>query len=158
VNAEALAGLAIDPPLQLAHPASSLSLAAASLACQRAVAHACALGVRVNVAVVDRSGILIAFQRMPGAPLHSMDVAVDKAYTATSFNFPTREWGDVLATFSETVQKGILLRPRLVVFGGGVPLREQGELLGAIGVSGASEEQDEQCALAGVVAIGADRV
>lgn len=154
MSAEALAeraGLA-----RLSLPAATISLEAANLACQAAVARAGQLGVRVNVAVVDRSGVLVAFQRMPGAPLHSMDVAIDKAYTAASFGFPTREWTEVLTGFSEAVQKGILLRPRLVVFGGGLPLREGEEILGAIGVSGASEEQDEECAREGVAAAGAD--
>ncbi|HJV25963.1 MAG TPA: heme-binding protein [Aromatoleum sp.] len=122
---------------------------AAQQAAVAAIEEAERLGVSVNVAVVDRSGVLIAFLRMPDASLHSIDVAMDKAYTAASFRFPTSQWGEVLAGFSEPVQRGIVLRPRLVVFGGGVPIEADGQVIGAIGVSGASEDEDERCARAG---------
>jgi uncharacterized protein GlcG (DUF336 family) len=122
---------------------------AAQQAAMAAIEEAESLGVSVNVAVVDRSGVLMAFLRMPDASLHSIDVAMDKAYTAASFRFPTSQWGEVLTGFSEPVQRGLLLRPRLVVFGGGVPIETDGQVIGAIGVSGASEEEDERCAQAG---------
>ena len=90
---------------------------AAAAAVAAAVAHADALGVRINAAVVDGAGTLMAFLRMPG---------------------------------DEALRLGMPHRPRLVVFGGGLPLREGGELIGGIGVSGASAEQDEACARAGL--------
>jgi uncharacterized protein GlcG (DUF336 family) len=127
---------------------------AAHIAVRAAADKALSLGVRVNIAVVDRSGIDIAFLRMPGAALHSMDVARDKAYTAASFGFPTKNWAELLKSFSDEVQKGIIVRPRLVVFGGGIPVVADGEIIGAIGVSGASEEEDEICARAGIAALG----
>ena len=74
-----------------------------------AAAHACVgaavkaagvLGLRVNVAVVDAGGVLAAFLRMPGAPLHSVDIAIDKAYTAASFGLATSQWRAVLAEHS----------------------------------------------------------
>lgn len=108
------------------------------------------IGVNINVAVVDRSGTLMAFLRMSEASLHSMDTAIDKAYTAASFRFPTSQWTEVLAGFSEIVQLGILQRPRLVPFGGGLPIHVDGQVIGAIGVSGGNVEQDEQCATAGL--------
>lgn len=108
------------------------------------------IGVNINVAVVDRSGTLMAFLRMSEASLHSMDTAIDKAYTAASFRFPTSQWTEVLAGFSEIVQLGILQRPRLVAFGGGLPIQVDGQVIGAIGVSGGNVEQDEQCATAGL--------
>lgn len=140
--------------MELSQKHSSIHWEAAHAAVRGSVDKALALGVRVNAAVVDRSGIEIAFLRMPGAALHSMDVARDKAYTAASFGFPTKNWTEVLKSFSEEVQKGIILRPRLVVFGGGLPIRVDGEVIGAIGVSGASEEEDEICAAAGIAALG----
>lgn len=130
---------------------------AAHIAVRAAVDRARELGVSINAAVVDRSGIQLAFLRMPGAALHSMDVALDKAYTAASFGFPSGHWSELLKTFSPEVQKGIIQRPRLVIFGGGIPILVDGQIIGAIGVSGASEEQDEDCARAGLVVIGADR-
>lgn len=127
---------------------------AAARAVRAAVEAAAALGLRINVAVVDRSGVPAAFLRMPGAPLHSVGIALDKAYTAASFGLATSRWSEVLTQHSEAVRVGLTQRPRFVAFGGGVPLMEAGELIGAIGVSGATEDEDEQCALAGARAIG----
>lgn len=112
-------------------------------------------GLRVNIAVVDRSGVLAGFVRMAGAPLHSVEIAVDKAYTAASFGLETARWHEALREHSEAVRDGLLRRPRFVAFGGGVPIVLGGELMGGIGVSGASEEQDAMIARAGLAAIGA---
>jgi uncharacterized protein GlcG (DUF336 family) len=113
-------------------------------------------GIKVNVAVVDTGGNLIAFLRMPGAFLHSIEIAIDKAYTAAGFGLPTAAWTEALATHSPAVRSGIPLRPRMVCFGGGFPLRHDGRLIGGIGVSGGSELEDETCARAGLSAIGLD--
>jgi uncharacterized protein GlcG (DUF336 family) len=126
---------------------------AAAQAVAAAVVHAGTLGVRINVAVTDGAGTLMAFLRMPGAFVHSVDIAIDKAGTAASFGFPTAQWPQILAG-DEALRLGMPHRPRLVVFGGGLPLRESDELIGGIGVSGASAEQDEACARAGLTAIG----
>jgi uncharacterized protein GlcG (DUF336 family) len=127
---------------------------AASRAAQAAAAAAGRLGVRVNVAVVDAAGLLAAFVRMPGAPLHSIDIAIDKAYTAASFGLPTGAWHDALAAHSAAVRQGLVLRPRFVAFGGGLPIVDDGVRIGGIGVSGGSEAQDENCARAGLDAAG----
>ncbi|UJW80628.1 GlcG/HbpS family heme-binding protein [Hydrogenophaga sp. SL48] len=137
----------------LSVPSSVITASAASLACQAAVAHAEVLGIRINVAVTDASGVLAAFLRMPNAFLHSIDIAIDKAYTAASFGFPTSQWPQVLAG-DEALRLGLPLRPRLVVFGGGLPIAADGARLGGIGVSGGSAEQDEACARAGLQALG----
>ena len=111
-------------------------------------------GIRVNVAVVDAGGNLAAFLRMPGAFLHSIDIAIDKAYTAAGFGLPTGAWSGVLQSHSAAVREGIPLRPRMVCFGGGLPITHEGRVIGGIGVSGGSEEEDEACARAGLVALG----
>jgi uncharacterized protein GlcG (DUF336 family) len=111
-------------------------------------------GIKVNVAVVDAGGNLAAFLRMPGAFLHSIDIAIDKAYTAAGFGLPTSAWTEALASHSPAVRSGIPMRPRMVCFGGGLPLRHEGQLVGGIGVSGGSELEDETCARAGLIAIG----
>lgn len=140
-----------------AQPASvsgaTVSVAAAHAGVAAAVAHAEVLGVRINVAVVDAGGHLAAFLRMPGAFLHSVDIAIDKAYTAASFGFPTRQWRAVFGS-DELLKTALSQRPRLVVIDGGLPLRDGGLLIGGIGVSGASAEQDEACAQAGIAAMG----
>lgn len=128
-------------------PAAARAAHAAADAAER-------LGVRVNVAVVDAAGLLAAFVRMPGAPLHSIDIAIDKAYTAASFGLPTDAWHVALASHSDAVRQGLVLRPRFVAFGGGLPIVEGDALIGGIGVSGGSEAQDAQCAHAGLDAAG----
>jgi uncharacterized protein GlcG (DUF336 family) len=130
-----------------------LTAEAAAVAAAAAVSHAKALGIRVNVALTDSSGVLAAFLRMPGAFIHSVDIAIDKAFTAASFGFPTAGWKDAVAA-DEMLRIGLNQRPRLVMFGGGLPLREGGVLIGGIGVSGGSAEQDEACAAAGIAALG----
>ena len=119
-----------------------------------AVQAAADMGIRINVAVVDAGGNLAAFLRMPGAFLHSIDLAIDKAYTSASFGLPTSQWPAVLEQHSAAVREGIVRRPRFVGFGGGLPIVEAGQCIGGIGVSGGSEEQDEACAKAGLAAIG----
>ena len=127
---------------------------AAHAAVGAAVQAAQDMGACVNVAVVEASGLLAAFLRMPGAPLHSVDIAIDKAYTAVSFGVPTHQWAETLQSHSAAVREGIVLRPRFVAFGGGLPIVEAGQRIGAIGVSGGSEEQDQQIAQAGLTALG----
>ena len=127
---------------------------AAHRAVGAAVQAAQAMGVRINVAVVDASGVLVAFLRMPGAPLHSVDIAMDKAYTAVSFGLATSQWQEALQQHSAAVRDGLVRRPRFVAFGGGLPLMEGGKRLGGIGVSGGSEQEDEACARAGLAALG----
>jgi uncharacterized protein GlcG (DUF336 family) len=130
----------------------TITAEAAARAVQAAVAHANALGIRINVAVTDVSGTLAAFLRMPGAFLHSIDIAIDKAYTAASFGFPTSQWQALLDS-DPALRIGMPHRQRLVVFGGGLPIVVAGERLGGIGVSGGSAEQDAECAQAGIDAL-----
>lgn len=142
--------------MKLAIPQSTISWEAAHAAVEAAVHEATRLGVRINVAAVDGSGNLAAFLRMPGAFPQSINIAIDKAYTAAGFGFPTANWMEVFGD-NEAMKLGFSAQPRLIIFGGGLPIRSSGELIGGIGVSGASEEQDEICAQAGLRAIGADQ-
>jgi uncharacterized protein GlcG (DUF336 family) len=139
--------------MRLSSPAEVISAEAALAAVKAAAGKAEELGVRINVAVVDGGGNLAAFLRCPGAFLHSIEIAIDKAYTAASFGFPTADWGAVL-NGDEALRQGLMLRPRLVMIGGGVPIKHNGATIGGIGVSGASEEQDAICAAAGLAALG----
>lgn len=138
--------------MQVAATIPGISAEAASAACAAAVAHATANGWKINVAVVDRGGNLMAFLRMPGAFIHSIDIAIDKAYTSASFGFPTKAWMGAIG-HDDGMKFGFSNQPRLIVFGGGLPIGE-GEWIGGIGVSGASESEDEECARAGLAAIG----
>ncbi len=122
------------------------------MAVNAAVEKAAELGLRINVAVTDPGGNLAAFLRMPGAFLHSIDIAIDKAYTAAGFGFPTSQWEGALPPGS-LLREGIQHRPRLVSFGGGLPIVIEDRLIGGVGVSGGSEDEDELCAAAAIAAI-----
>lgn len=142
--------------MNLSHGTSSITTEAAHAAVAAGVAKARERGWRMNLAVVDHGGNLIAFLKNEDAPLHSTSLAIDKAYTSLSFNMPSKDWEKVLAASSEEVRRGIVTRERLVVFGGGLPIRKDGCLLGAIGASGGMEDQDEICIRAALAVIGAD--
>lgn len=137
--------------MQVATLTPGISADAAAAAVAAAVRHATEHGWRINAAVVDRGGNLMAFLRMPGAFLHSIDLAIDKAYTAASFGFPTRDWMSLVGG-DEGMKLGFSSQPRLIVFGGGLPIGRE-DWIGGIGVSGASESEDEECARAGLAAI-----
>ncbi len=140
--------------MQVTASMPGITAEAASAACSAAVAYAAARGWRINVAVVDRGGNLMAFLRQPGAYIHSINIAIDKAYTSASFGFPTKAWMGAIG-HDDGMKFGFSNQPRLIVFGGGLPMPgEGGEWIGGIGVSGASESEDEECARAGLAAIG----
>ncbi len=137
----------------------TLTYAGARAVLDAAVAHAARIGVPVNVCVADTAGDVLASARMDGAALLSYDIAVDKAYTVAAFGgLPTHAWFDVIND-EPSLREGIVHRDRLVVFGGGVPVRVGGEFVGAVGVSGGSAEQDREIAEAGAAAadLSADR-
>lgn len=102
------------------------------------------LNVAVNIAVVDEGGHLVAFSRMDNAPILSIEIAQNKAYTAVAFGIPTHEWYPMIEN-EPALKTGIVHTERLVVFGGGYPIYSDGKLAGGIGVSGGSEEQDQLC-------------
>ena len=111
-------------------------------------------GLRVNVAVSDRWGRRLAFQRRPGAMVASSAVASAKALTACTFNTPTSV---LVETVSRHDQEELgRLNDGLVFSGGGFPIRSAGLLLGGIGVSGASTKEDAELALHALAAGGFD--
>ncbi|RLA21277.1 MAG: heme-binding protein [Gammaproteobacteria bacterium] len=130
----------------------NISSQAASEMVIAAVLKAEEIGVKINVSVCDTSGIEIAFLRMNGAFIHSISIAKDKAYTSASFGFSTSQWGEILKG-NDQLEAGIVRRDRLVTFGGGLPIESDGDLLGGVGVSGGSEEEDGICAQAGLDAV-----
>jgi uncharacterized protein GlcG (DUF336 family) len=134
---------------------SNVSTEAACIISQAAIDHAGKLGIAINVSVVDSAATEIAFLRMNNSFLPSMGIAKDKAYTAAGFGMATMQWKDILAE-SVQLQAGMVQRPRVVTFGGGVPIFEDNELVGAVGVSGGSEEEDIACAQAGIDAVFGD--
>lgn len=132
----------------------SLALPTAGAIADRALAAAEAAGVAICVAVVDRAGYPLVFKRQPGAPFHSIDIALDKAYTAVSFGRPTGQWSERLAKGTEMLRHGLMHRERFVGFGGGLPILHEGARVGAIGISGGSEAQDIEFCEAALAGLG----
>lgn len=118
-----------------------------------AVEKAAAMGIPMCIAICDPSGTLVQFLRMDHAPLLSVNIAQDKAYTAVSFGMATHEWHDFIKDDAPLLH-GIVHTPRLVVFGGGYPIKIDGELVGGIGVSGGHYSHDMEVALAALAAAG----
>ena len=111
-------------------------------------------GMRRKAASTPPASTTATLTRRPSAPLHSVEIAIDKAYTAASFGLDTAAWAQVLRGHSDAVRAGLVLRPRFVAFGGGVPIVVEGQRIGALGVSGGSEEQDGAIARAALAALG----
>jgi uncharacterized protein GlcG (DUF336 family) len=128
-----------------------ISAEAALRAVEAAVAKGRERGVAVVAAVVDISGDLVACLRADGAFSASVTIAKDKAYTAAVFGAATDDLSNALKD-NPVLHHGIAIRPGVVLFGGGVPVVEDGAVIGAVGVSGGSEDDDRACAKAGAAA------
>lgn len=131
--------------------ARSLDLNDAKRAAEAAEAEAKSNGWPVVIAIVDAAGHLLYLQRNDGAQLGSIDVALGKATTAALFRRPTKDWEERLAEG----RLGYLSFPNRTLLEGGVPVLVDGEVVGAIGVSGVKSGEDAQIARAGVAALGA---
>lgn len=132
---------------------TTLTYAGASAVLDAGLAHAAEIGVPVNLAVTDPAGHLLAFARMDGAPFLSTSIAQDKAWTVAAFNgVATHEFFGLIEG-EPALREGIVHRDRLVVFGGGVAIRVDGALVGAVGVSGGSADQDRAIAEAAAAAL-----
>jgi glc operon protein GlcG len=131
----------IPPKLPFNTPyGEPISLERAQALLQAAIAEATRRGWPLNIAVVDSGSNLVAFARMDGAMLASIAIAQHKARTAAKFRRPTR-------AFEDAVQKQnsvyVLTLDDIIASRGGIPLIENGKLIGAIGCSGGSGSQDE---------------
>jgi uncharacterized protein GlcG (DUF336 family) len=117
-----------------------------------AVAKAIELGVTENVAVLDDGGNLKAFSRMDGAPILSIEMAQNKAYTAL-FGVSTQDFFNFIQG-DPSLLAGIPALPRVAAWGGGFPIKVNGEVVGAIGLSGAPTVQnDVDCARAALALV-----
>jgi glc operon protein GlcG len=132
----------------------SLSLADAKRALQAAEQEANREGWPVAIAVVDPAGYLVAFSKLDNTQLGSIEVAMQKAKTATLYRRTTKELEDRLIAGGANLK--VLSLPGLPIEGG-VPIIVQGKIVGAIGVSGVQSTQDAQVAAAGAAALAAPR-
>lgn len=138
--------------------ATTLTYDGARVCLEAAAGRAQELGVPVNIAVCDAGGNQLAFARLDGAPLLSISIAQDKAYSVAGFNgVPTDEWFGMIEA-EPALREGIVHRDRLVIFAGGSPVTIDGALVGAVGVSGGTAEQDGEIAAAGASAIPANGI
>lgn len=129
-----------------------ISYSSASTAVQAALDHAAQNGWYVAAIVVDPSGHMVAAGRMDGAPAAVADFAFDKARTAV-LGKSTRAFGERMLSNPE-LGLGLVNRPGLCAWDGGMPILENGVLIGAMGVSGAAGPDDILCVEAGLAAIG----
>jgi uncharacterized protein GlcG (DUF336 family) len=111
------------------------------------------IGQPMNIAVVDAGGNLIAHVRMDGAWIGSIDISINKAFTSRAFDISTKDLGDNSQPGQQFFGIHASNHGKIMVFAGGIPLKKDGEVVGAIGVSGGSGEQDHQVAEAGVAAL-----
>jgi uncharacterized protein GlcG (DUF336 family) len=136
-----------------ASQAAGLTLAAARRMVAAAQETARALRVAMSVAVVDAGDQLVAFERMDGADLVTIGLARDKAFSALVNRMPTRDLAPLVQPGAEFYGYDSLAGGRMVVFAGGMPLERSGVLIGALGVSGGSADEDQQAADAAVAAL-----
>src|SRR5579859_720506 len=122
----------------------NLETARKVIAAAEAKAHQ--IGQPMNIAVVDGGGNLVAHVRMDGAWIGSIDISMNKAFTSRAFDISTKD----LAAHSQSGGQFFGIHAsnhgRIMVFAGGIPLKEKGEVVGAIGVSGGSGDQDHAVA------------
>lgn len=110
------------------------------------------IGVPMNIAVVDAGNNLTAFIRMDNAWLGSIDIAQGKAFSARAFDMSTKDLGEAAQSGKPLFGINTSNHGKIIIFAGGIPLKEDGKVVGAIGVSGGTVEQDQEVAEAGVEA------
>lgn len=138
--------------MQISSQRPTVTAEAARAAIEAAERKAREIGVPMVIAVCDESGTLKAFSRMDGAALLSVQIAQDKAYTAVGFGLPTHQWYEFIKD-DPPLRAGAPSIPRLIVFGGGYPIKDGEQIVGGLGVSGGHYHQDMQVAEAGLAAL-----
>ncbi len=127
-------------------PQKKMTLKLAKILMQKVEEKAIEWGMKIVVAVSDSSGRPIAVHVMDGAYMGSYDVAVNKTYTAIAFQMSTEALGKLAAPGESLYGIQFTNEGKIVIFGGGEPLKSEEEIIGAVGVSGGSAVQDTQLA------------
>lgn len=112
------------------------------------------IGQPMNIAVVDAGANLVAFERQEGAWLGSIDISMNKAFTARAFDIETKALGENSQSGDQFFGIHVSNHGRIMIFAGGVPLKRGGEVVGGVGVSGGSGKQDQAVAEAAAAAFG----
>ena len=108
------------------------------------------LGIPYNIAVVDAGGSLVAHVRMDGAWLGSIDIAIHKAFTSRAFDMPTEDLGKMAQSGKPLFGINSTNHERVVIFAGGMPVKDGNAVVGAVGASGGTVEQDQKVVEAAV--------
>ncbi len=132
---------------------SALTLATARTLIAAAEKRAEEIGQPMNIAVVDAGGQLIAHVRMDGAWMGSVDISIKKAWTSRAFDIQTKDLGDNSQPGQQFYGIDASNGGKVMIFAGGIPLSSDGVVVGGLGVSGGSGEQDQSVAEAGVAAL-----
>ena len=111
------------------------------------------IGQPMNIAVVDAGGVLVAHVRMDGAWRGSVDIAIDKAWTARAFDVETNALAKLAQPGADFYGIHVSNGGRVMIFAGGIPLKRGDEVVGAVGVSGGSGKQDHEVAEAAAKAL-----
>jgi uncharacterized protein GlcG (DUF336 family) len=110
------------------------------------------IGQPMNIAVADEGGNIVAHVRMDGAWIGSIDISMKKAYTSRAFDIATKDLAPHAQSGSQFFGIHASNDGKIMIFAGGIPLKRDGKVVGAVGVSGGSGEQDHAVAEAGVAA------
>lgn len=108
------------------------------------------MGVPMCIAVCDESGNLVSFIRMDGAKITSIDIAIDKAFTASAAQRQTQDYNEMAAPGKPAFGIHVTNRSRFSIIGGGIPVVVNGSIVGSIGLSGGSAKQDQEVAQSAV--------
>lgn len=114
------------------------------------------LGIPYNLAVVDAGGALVAHVRMDGAWLGSIDIAIHKAFTARAFDMATEDLAKMAQSGKPLFGINSTNHEKVVIFAGGMPVRSGGAVIGAVGASGGTVEQDQKVVEAATAAFNAN--
>lgn len=106
----------------------------------------------MNIAVVDEGGNLVSHVRMDGAWIGSIDISINKAFTSRAFDIATKDLAKNSQSGDQFFGIHVSNHGRVMIFAGGVPLKRNGKVVGAVGVSGGSGDQDQEVAEAGAEA------
>ena len=131
----------------------SITLAQARTVVEAAEQKATEIGQPMNIAVVDVGGNLVTHARMDGAWIGSIDISINKAFTARAFDLPTHELADNAQPGQQFYGINASNQGRIMIFAGGIPLTSDSEVIGAVGISGGTGDQDQAVAEAGATAI-----
>ena len=129
-----------------------ISLKDAKRIIEAAEVKAAEIGQPMNIAVADSGGNLISHVRMDGAWLGSIDISIKKAYTSRAFDIATKDLADHSQSGGQFFGIHASNDGKIMIFAGGIPLKRDGKVVGAIGVSGGSGDQDHAVAEAGAAA------